>query len=76
MKKIELHLDALISIVVVFVLASSFILFQRHQYSKVLQENIDLAWENENLKVNHILVTSLLDKCKNEKKSEKEIKAD
>ena len=72
-KKIELHLDALITIVVVFVLAISFLLYQRHQYSDVLQENIDLTWENEKLNVNLIWETSLLDKCENEKKSEKEI---
>ena len=73
MKKIELHLDALITIAVVFVLAISFLLFQRYQYSNVLQENIDLTWENEKLKVDLIWETSLLDKCENEKKSEKEI---
>jgi hypothetical protein len=72
-KKIELHLDALFTIIVVFVLAISFLLFQRYQYSNVMQENIDLTWENEKLKVNLIWEISLLDKCENEKKSEKEI---
>ena len=76
MKKIELHLDALITIIIVFVLATSFILYQRYQFSDVLQENIDLTWDNEKLKVDLIWETSLLDKCKNEKKSEKEIKED
>ena len=66
MKKIELHFDAIITIVVVFVLAISFLLFQRYQYSIVLQENIDLTWENEKLKVDLIWETSLLEKCKNE----------
>ena len=76
MKKIELHLDALITIIVVFVLASSFMLYQRYQYSVVLQENIDLTWDNEKLKADLIFKTNLLDKCNNEKKPEKEIKAD
>ena len=76
MKKIELHLDALITIVVVFVLAISFLLYQRYQYADVLQKNIDLTWENEKLKVDLVVETNLLDKCKNEKKAEKEIKAD
>jgi hypothetical protein len=75
-KKIELHLDALITIIVVFVLAFSFVLYQRYQYSDLLQENIDLSWDNEKLKVNLIVETSLLDECKNEKESEIEIKAD
>ena len=76
MKKIELHLDALITIVVVFVLAISFLLYQRYQYADVLQKNIDLTWDNEKLKVDLVVETNLLDKCKNEKKAEKEIKAD
>jgi len=75
-KKIELHLDALITIVVVFVLAIGFLLFQRYQYADVLQKNIDLTWDNEKLKVDLILKTNFLDKCKNQKKSEKEIIAD
>ena len=76
MKKFELHLDALITIFVVFVLAISFMLYQRYQFSDVLQKNIDLTWDNEKLKVDLILATSSLDECKNEKKSEKEIKKD
>ena len=76
MKKFELHLDALIIIIVVFVLASSFMLYQRYQFSDVLQKNIDLTWDNEKLKVDLVLATSSLDKCKNEKNPEEEIKAD
>ena len=76
MKKIELHLDALITIIVVFVLAISFLLYQRYQYADVLQENIDLTWDNEKLKVDLIVEKSLLDKCKNERKSEMENKGD
>jgi len=75
-KKFELHFDALFTIIIVFVLAVGFILYQRYQYSVVLQENIDLTWENEKLKVDLIVEKSLLDKCKNEKNSEKEIKED
>ena len=70
MKKIELHLDALITIIVVFILAISFILFQRYQYSDVLQENIDLNWEHENLKVNYDFQSGLLAACSNKNKSE------
>jgi len=75
-KKFELHLDALITIAVVFVLAICFLLFQRYQYADVLQKNIDLTWDNETLKVDLVLKTNLLDKCNNLKKSEKEIEAD
>ena len=59
-----------------FVLAISFLLYQRYQYADVLQKNIDLTWDNEKLKVDLVVETNLLDKCKNEKKAEKEIKAD
>ena len=76
MKKIELHLDALITIIVVFVLAVSFLLYQRHQYADVLQKNIDLIWENEKLKVNLTLESSLLEDCKNGIKFGKEVKLD
>ena len=59
-----------------FVLAISFLLYQRYQYADVLQENIDLTWDNEKLKVDLIVEKSLLDKCKNERKSEMENKGD
>jgi cell division protein FtsL len=40
-RKFELHLDALIVIVLLFVAAVGFIVFQRHQYSLLAQENSD-----------------------------------
>ena len=40
-RKFELHLDALIVIVLLFVAAVGFIAFQRHQYSLLAQENSD-----------------------------------
>ena len=76
MKKIGLHLDALISIIVVFVLLITFLLYQRYQYSVILQSNIDFAWENENLNVDLILTNRMLEKCKNQKNSEDESNAD
>ncbi len=65
MKKFELHLDALITIAVVLVLAVGFIVYQRHQYSKVMQENIDLTWEIETLKVDFQSIADRLDACTN-----------
>ncbi len=76
MKKIEIHVDALIAIIIVVALTLGFILFQRYQYSIVLQENIDLTWDNENLKVSLAIQTSLSEKCENKKYSEEEIQAD
>jgi hypothetical protein len=40
-RKIELHMDALVVIGVLFVSAVSFIAFQRHQYSVLLQDNVE-----------------------------------
>jgi hypothetical protein len=57
-------MDALIVIVAVFVLAAAFLVYQRHQYSILLQENADLAWENSSLEANLVLMTSRIDECK------------
>ena len=65
MKKFELHLDALIVMVVVLALAVGFIMYQRHQYSEVMQENLDLAWEVETLKVDFQRMSARLDACTN-----------
>lgn len=65
MRKFELHLDALVTAVVVFVLAASFIVYQRHQYAEVLQENIDLTWEIETLKADLQINAARLDACAN-----------
>jgi len=74
-KKIEIHVDALIAIIIVVALTLGFILFQRYQYSIVLQENIDLTWDNEKLKVSLVFQTSLSEICENEKNSEEAIQA-
>jgi len=76
MKKFEFHLDALITVIVVFVLAIGFILYQRHQFSIVLQENIDLTWEVETLKVDFELKSRLLDRCEKIKQIAQDRKAD
>lgn len=69
MKKFEFHFDALIVAIAVFALAVGFIFYQRHQFSDVMQKNIDLTWENENLKVDLILRDKQFDRCKNELQS-------
>jgi len=64
-KKFELHLDALITIIAVFVLVFSFVLYQRHQFSDLLQENVDLTWDNEILKASLDYKTAQFEDCKN-----------
>ena len=63
MKKIELNLDAIIIVVVVFVLAFGFIIYQRHQFSRVMQENIDITWEFEKMKANLTFKNNKLEIC-------------
>jgi hypothetical protein len=63
-------------VIVVFVLAISFILYQRHQFSIVFQENIDLTWEIETLKVDFELKSRMLERCENKIQAAEDIKAD
>jgi len=76
MKKFEFHLDALITVIVAFILAIIFILYQRHQFSEVFQKNIDLTWDNETLKVDIELKSRMLASCENKKQAAEDIIAD
>ena len=64
MKKLELHMDALIAMFAVLALVIAFLVFQRYQYSNLLQENVDLLWENSTLEANLVFMTTQIDKCK------------
>jgi len=66
MRKFDLHLDALIAIVLVFALAASFIVYQRQQYAEVMQENIDLIWEVETMKADLQINAARLEACASE----------
>jgi hypothetical protein len=68
-KKFELHMDALIAIVAVFALAVSFLIYQRHQYADLLQENVDLTWENSSLEADLVRMTARFDACKSSVRS-------
>ena len=46
MKKIGLHMDALVVIVVLFVGSFGFNVYQRYQYMDLLQAHIDLQWSS------------------------------
>jgi len=64
MRKFELHMDALVVMVGVLVLAIAFLLYQRYQYSDLLQENVDLAWKNSSLEAELVMKTAQIDACK------------
>ena len=48
-KKYQLHLDAVIVLIGVFVISFGFNLYQRYQYGDLLQAYVDVKWENESL---------------------------
>ena len=62
-RKFELHLDAVIVIVAVFLLASGFIVYQRHQYTQLLDEWIAVSTDHTNLKVDFEMSSRALEKC-------------
>jgi len=70
LKKFELHLDALIAVVVVLILAGGFIVYQRFQYAEAMQDNVDLTWEVETMKVDLQTMAVRLDACANGNDSE------
>jgi hypothetical protein len=47
-KKVELHIDAIFAAAVVFAVSFGFNLYQRYQYSDLLQKYVDTEWERQN----------------------------
>jgi hypothetical protein len=63
--KIELHIDALIVIVLLFVAAVGFIAFQRHQYALLAQENSDRQMQQLKLEFEVARLEALLKRATN-----------
>jgi hypothetical protein len=61
-RKVELHVDALAAIVLLIVAAVGFIAYQRHQYSDLLQDNIDRQWKQMMLEFEVARLEALLKK--------------
>lgn len=59
-RKIELHLDAVIAIVLVFVAAVGFIVYQRHEYSLLAQDNIERKIAQLKLELEVVRLEALL----------------
>lgn len=62
-RKFELHLDALIVIGVLFVSAVGFIVYQRHQYSDLLQDNLARQMKQLSLELEVARLEALLKKA-------------
>jgi hypothetical protein len=63
MKKFELHLDALITIAVLFVAAVGFIVFQWQQNSMLAQRHIDLQLKVVMLELQQARLEAIEKKC-------------
>ncbi len=63
-KKVQLHIDAIAAIVLVFLVSFGFNLYQRHQYSSLLQEHVDVQWKAQNMEVNWNYAKGLLEECR------------
>lgn len=63
MKKVELHVDALAVVVLVFAASFGFNLYQRYQYSSLLQEHTQLQWKAQDMDFNLRMSKARLEKC-------------
>ena len=62
-RRLHIHLDAAIVLVLVLIASFSFNLYQRYQYSRLLQAYIDLEWDAQNTMINLGYVTGKLEQC-------------
>jgi hypothetical protein len=62
-RKVVLHVDALVAIVVVFAASFGFNLYQRYQYASLLKEHTQLQWKAQDTEFNWKIVKGKLDKC-------------
>jgi hypothetical protein len=62
-KKVELHVDALIAIALLIVAAVAFIAYQRHQYLDLLGDNVERQWKQMHLESEVARLEALLRKA-------------
>ncbi|MNC85043.1 hypothetical protein D3C83_06150 [compost metagenome] len=61
-RKVGLHVDALVAIVLLFVAAVGFIAYQRYQYSDLLEDNVNRQWNQMMLELEVARLEALLKK--------------
>jgi hypothetical protein len=62
-KHFTLNLDALLVITITILLAFGFIIFQRNQYSDLLEEHAQLQWLAQDLEINTKSLKTKLKQC-------------
>lgn len=62
--KIELHVDAIAVIILLFVTSFGFNLYQRYQYSDLMKEHVELQWKAQDAEINWQYVKGLLEICR------------
>lgn len=62
-RKLEVHYDFVIMIVIVFLLSAGFHVYQRHQYNELLIENTALKWAAQDMEINLLLNRRKLKAC-------------
>lgn len=63
-RKVYLHLDAVFVVALVFTGSFAFNLYQRYQYTDLLQEHTDIQWQAQKMEINWRYAKGLLDNCK------------
>ena len=63
-KKFTLHLDAVIVIVLLFVVSLGFNWYQFKESQDLFQQNVDANWEIQDLKTNLMYLKSEYEKCR------------
>ena len=66
MKKLALHTDALVVIVIIFITSLGFNIYQRYQYSDLLEEHIGLQFQVLTLELGTTMKDARLKKCEDD----------
>ena len=63
-KKFEIHLDALIFIVIIIIVSFGFNIYQKVQYSSLIKDFVEAEWKAQNMETNWNYVKGLLENCR------------
>ena len=63
-KKIAIHTDAVLFLVLILFSSLGFNAYQRQQYSELMTESFDLEWERQNMEVNWLSAQRKWRACK------------
>ena len=63
-KKVSIHLDAVLGIVLIFIISFGFNLYQRYQFMDLLKEYGEAETKAQDMEVNWKYVKTLLVQCK------------